>query len=574
MLLSRFWYVALGLAVGALFFVLSLAQGMFNRASDRARGEGLSADSQVVSSYLKDDSRQRSGQLVKFALDSDIAKTLQKASKSETKLPDKYREKVTAALKKVNATIPKEQAFDAIFAVDQHGRVVGQVGYAPANGMSDFELGGYPVVADALHGFIRDDTLVWGRIYRVVARPVQVEAGQRPAGAVIGARVLDDRFARELSNRTGAAVAFYVNGSRTAAGAPEGFLKTNLDQIVSDLDDLESDEDYQQKGRSGIRDIDNSLSVQYTRLPGEAYALGAGVAVAREVNRISSPFDFFEQADDTDKAAGNKVLAGGLVIIAILIGLTFSFLEHSLPLKKFKAESARLASGSTDQLQPSKFRGVYRKIAAELNEGIDKVAATSGGQSRRATNLEDVLGELPAQPQMAAFSVPGGDSPTGPASAPLPVAGAPGSQALPQAPARQLPKAPPSGGVLPKPAGGGPVSSVSTLGAQPVETIASTQLNAPAQVESPLAQAEHFPPAKPSPAAADPEADWKAVFEQFVSAKRQCQEPIDGFTYEKFRKTLVKNRDALIARHGVSQVKFAVHVKAGKAALKASPVKV
>src|SRR5690606_2527275 len=207
-------------------------------AGDRARGEGLSADSQVVSSYLKADARERSGQLVKFALDPDMAKALQPASKSDTKLDDKYRETVTKALKKINETVEADSSFDAVFAVDQHGRVVGQIGYPQAGGMADFELGGYPVVADALHGFIRDDTLVWGRIYRVVARPVQVQAGERPAGAVIGARVLDDRFARELSSRTGAAVAFYVNGSRTAAGAPEGFPKANLDQIVSDLESL------------------------------------------------------------------------------------------------------------------------------------------------------------------------------------------------------------------------------------------------------------------------------------------------------------------------------------------------
>jgi hypothetical protein len=55
--------------------------------------------------------------------------------------------------------------------------------------------------------------------------------------------------------------------------------------------------------------------------------------------------------------------------------------------------------------------------------------------------------------------------------------------------------------------------------------------------------------------------------------KNQCGEPTEGFTYEKFRKTLVKNRDALVARQGVSRVRFSVYVKDGNAALKASPVK-
>jgi hypothetical protein len=71
---------------------------------------------------------------------------------------------------------------------------------------------------------------------------------------------------------------------------------------------------------------------------------------------------------------------------------------------------------------------------------------------------------------------------------------------------------------------------------------------------------------------ADPEAEWQRVFEQFVATKQQCGEPIDGFTYEKFRVTLVKNQEALKARHGTAQVKFTVYVKDGRAAVKASPI--
>ena len=57
-------------------------------------------------------------------------------------------------------------------------------------------------------------------------------------------------------------------------------------------------------------------------------------------------------------------------------------------------------------LQPSRFRGAYKKIAADLNDGIEKVAA-KGGAPRKAADLEQVLGPIPAQPPMSAFSVPG-----------------------------------------------------------------------------------------------------------------------------------------------------------------------
>ena len=550
MLLSRFWYVVLSLVLGAAVFVLYLAMSMYNRAGARAVGEGLSADSQVVSWYLKDDARSRSAHLIKFALDGSIAKNLAEASKSETTLKSGLRDKVTDALKRVNATIPADQAFDAVFAIDQHGRVVGHLGYEQASGMDDFELGGYPVVADALHGYIRDDTLVLDRMYRVVARPVEHVAGSMPAGAIVGARIIDDRFARELSTRTGAAIAFYVNGQRVSSGAPEGFDRAQLDQIVGDLKYLDEDKDYQEKGRSQVRTVGKMLSVQYAKLPGEAWALGAGYVVARLPTSVDSPFGFFQRADDKDKAQANVMLAVLVTLAGALFGLGFSFLEHTRPLWVFRREAQRLAKGEADQMQPSKFRGVYRKIASDLNDGVDVVAA-KGGVPRRAADLKQVLGDIPDEPQMSAFSFPGetqADAPApaaGPGLAPAPTAPAAPSSAgpaLPPPPSRGLPKPPKKG--LPAPPAG------------------------------PAGSAPRPPPSAAGAPAGDPEeTEWRQVFDDFVRTKQECGENTEGFTYEKFRQTLTKNRDALISRHGASSVKFSVYVKEGKAALKASPLK-
>lgn len=532
MLLSRFWYVILAALLGIAVFVLYLATSMYNRAGARAMREGLSADSQVVSWYLRDDARTRSSHLIKFALDQSISKNLAEASKSETKLKSSLRDSVTDALKRVSATIPKEQAFDAVFAIDQHGRVVGHLGYEQASGMEDFELGGYPVVADALHGYIRDDTLVLDRMYRVVARPVEHVAGTMPAGAIVGARIIDDRFARELSERTGAAIAFYVNGQRVSSGAPEGFDRAQLDQIVSDLKYLDEDKDYQEKGRSQVRVVGKMLGVQYAKLPGEAWTLGAGYVVARLPSSIDSPKGFIDTADDVDKAQANVALAVVVFVVASLVGLGFSFFEHTRPLAVFRREAQRLAKGEADQMQPSKFRGAYRKIASDLNDGIDAVAA-KGGVPRRAADLKQVLGDIPDEPQMSAFSFPG----EAPASA-EPVSGpVPTSKSLPRPP-RKGPPAPPAGpGSAPRPpqAGDGMVGN----GAEE----------------------------------ASEEAEWRQVFEDFVRTKQECGEATDGFTYEKFRQTLTKNRDTLITRHGAQSVKFSVYVKEGKAALKASPLK-
>ena len=71
----------------------------------------------------------------------------------------------------------------------------------------------------------------------------------------------------------------------------------------------------------------------------------------------------------------------------------------------------------------------------------------------------------------------------------------------------------------------------------------------------------------------DEGADWLAVYDDYVRTKKQCNESIDGLTFEKFQVTLKKNRDALMSRHGVKRVKFSVYVKEGKASLKATPVR-
>jgi hypothetical protein len=95
-----------------------------------------------------------------------------------------------------------------------------------------------------------------------------------------------------------------------------------------------------------------------------------------------------------------------------------------------------------------------------------------------------------------------------------------------------------------------------------------------AQPSADLIKATGQHPASPTgDAGGDPAAEWQAVYEEFIRTKRECGEPTDGLTFEKFQQTLKKNRDALIQRHGCKRVKFSVYVKEGRASLKATPVR-
>lgn len=585
MLLSRFWYLLLALALGGAVFTLFVAAQMYNRSGDTAMKDALAADSSAVDWFLKDDAHRRSAELIRIVLTPEIRAGLAKAS-GEDKLSKDNREKTKAALKKLSEQI--DTKFDALWAVDAGGRVIAAVGVEHTD---EWELGGYSVVADALHGWIRDDAWVWrGVIYRVTARPVENELNSEPVGAVVGAKIVNDTFAEVISKRTGASVAFYAGGSRVAAGTPgraDDMDKSNLDLIVQDLKDAEADKNYQEKGRTEARVLAQHVGVVYARMPGEAWDLGAGYAVARLAVSVSGPLDFLSKLDNADKSAvPTPLIVGGVVAIAFL-GLLFSFLEHTRPLSTFKSEVARIAQGQIDVLQPSRFRGVYKKIAADLNDGIEKVAA-KGGAPRRAADLEQVIGPLPAQPQMSAFALPGsGAVPDDRPSDPRPnIPKAPPPSAGQKAPAPRLRQAPPSASGPASSPGGPPSAEPLSLDAEALDgpTIAdpSPPLGAapprkpppPPRASAPRADAP--PQENSSPGgdeAFDEIADWRRVYEEFLNVKRQCGEPVQSLTFEKFKGTLQRNKDALVARHNCSRVKFTVYVKDGKAALKASPVK-
>jgi hypothetical protein len=587
MLLSRFWYGVLALALGAAVFILFVAAQLYNRSGNRAMSEALSADSSAVEWFLNDDARKRSTALIRVVLSPDLRSSLAKASAEAKPGPD-VREKTRLSLRAANDEVQADLKFDHVWAVDAGGRVIAAVGFEHRE---DWELGGYPVVADALHGWIRDDAWVWkGRILRVVARPVEAEGNGEPVGAVIGAKIIDDTFARAVTKRAGAAVAFYAEGSRVASGAPEGFDKANLDQITQDLKLLDDNKDYIEKGRSEVRIIGEHLGVVYARLPGEAWELGAGYAVGRLSASVATPLDFLDKATNEDKSKVPTPLILASILLVAALGLVFSVLEHTQPLQIFRKEAARFAKGEIDVLQPSRFRGAYKKIAADINDGVEKVAE-KGGAPRKAADLEQVLGPIPSQPAMSAFSVP--LSPGDPASDSRPsqarsVLSPRGPTLSPRGPTRRP--------------GAGPATA-SQLTRDFVEENVDTfeevpeasQLSAPSPTAAPgrPPPPRRPPPPKPgavpapeaaiapfAPAAApdmdgsaDELTEWKGVYEEFLSVKKQCGEPTNTLTFEKFKGTLQRNKDALVARHNCTRVRFAVYVKDGKAALKASPVK-
>lgn len=75
------------------------------------------------------------------------------------------------------------------------------------------------------------------------------------------------------------------------------------------------------------------------------------------------------------------------------------------------------------------------------------------------------------------------------------------------------------------------------------------------------------------PSAAEVDAHWQEIYQEFLRTRAQCGEASEGLTYEKFKVKLEGNKAQLISKYACRSVRFQVYVKEGKAALKATPVK-
>jgi hypothetical protein len=58
-----------------------------------------------------------------------------------------------------------------------------------------------------------------------------------------------------------------------------------------------------------------------------------------------------------------------------------------------------------------------------------------------------------------------------------------------------------------------------------------------------------------------------------VEARQKTGEPVGALTLEKFRAKLETNKQQLIAKYNCRTARFAVYIKDGKAAIKATPIR-
>ncbi|ACG71258.1 conserved hypothetical protein [Anaeromyxobacter sp. K] len=81
------------------------------------------------------------------------------------------------------------------------------------------------------------------------------------------------------------------------------------------------------------------------------------------------------------------------------------------------------------------------------------------------------------------------------------------------------------------------------------------------------------PSATPPPSAArgDDEVRMRALYDAYISAKRQCNEDVSRLSYDVVARSVAKQVPEVMARFKAKSVDFRVEVKDGKAILKAIP---
>jgi hypothetical protein len=590
MLLSRFWYAILAVALAAAVALLYISIHQHNRLRESDTRMIIDHDRDIVDWYLRIDARRRLDALAIVSIDDQIRNGIVKAN-AQDKIASEVREPLKKRLgelaTKFSGLIKDEgrggQNPVMLFAVDARGRVVGHVNFDRASSVKDdtFELGGFPVVADALHGWLRDDTWVFDRdtIYRVVTRPVVAAEGAPPAGAVVALRRVDDGFARNIVDRTEAPVVFYVaapdgESVKVVARAVPEKADVSFDGFTIDQKTLTADKTYMENGASSLKQV-GPMTMAFSRLIGMSWESGAGYAVARKVTSIADPSALLAGADETDKKAIPLLLILGIAIFAILIGVGATIVEHSMPLNKLVFQGRRFAKGEQDSLPVGRLAGPYRRIGQDVNEGLERIISKGGGVSRKAADLEQIIGPVPTAPQMSAFSFgmapdsnPGPSSkPSGPDLFPNLAPSAPSTPSTPSAPTPARPAGPPPRVAMPAPA----VAAVS----QPVPAIGEEEEDDATMVQR--IPDELMAAAKSGESRAIESADemmqWRQTFDEFVAMRQKCGEATTGLSFEKFQVQLRKNKEQLVKQYNCKRVKFTVYEKEGKAALKATPIK-
>ncbi|MBL8679279.1 MAG: hypothetical protein JNK05_08950 [Myxococcales bacterium] len=538
MLVSRFWYLLLATIASIAIAFAMLVRGAYEH--DRAKDAEtlLAGDRRQIEEYLRTDARVRIDTLRELATAADFTRMMNQArERTNDSALRELSGRIQQKLGELNNRLEENSRSHVLIAVDTRGYVVGRDGFNASQGIGDF-IGAHPLVAAALNGYLRDDAWpLQGSVYRVAAVPV-IHQG-RYVGALVGGRTVDDVFVTRISDAlAGATVGFFSAGRMDAAhdgiaerGRP-AVRAVLLGETLGRLGGDPTTREWTSRGYTNVLQVDSGHGVAvFAKIPGMVGLAGGGFVVARPKPVLPSDFLLHPPGDLTKSIKWGTVIGFG--VVSFLLAMLWLFLEHDGPNASLRKMLGLLASRKIERLDPLKLRASARQMALAINEAFEaamKAELTRAGAAPRKSveDIDKLLGPEsmgdPDAANMIAFPPPA------PGQAPPPRPSAPGA----------------NGNGAPR---GSLVSSVEFVGDGPSKAFA---LFANANEE---------------------QTHWREVFDAFVNERKKNNEPLDGVTFEKLAVTLERNKKALVDKTQCKAVRFAVHSKDGKAALKATPIK-
>ncbi len=555
MFISRFWTALLALAVGGLLAIVILGKDVVNRERVENTTAILYKEMTKVDVALKLHARKRLDVLLTVAVDPEVRRLFYSAASNQDKLV-KVRNALLNTLRKKNSNLDKYTA-DLLIALNLKGEVICQVGKNERE--HGYVLAGFPAVDAALRGYIRDD--IWklnNDVYLMAMRPV-IEQG-RYVGAIVHAMKVSDKLAVAISPSL--QLAFFAGNTMVAVGSPPAVKgpKAQGSHIAQPLDKVLLNAKFQKDGYSEVQRIESSedeFMAVYSRIRGEAANNNVGYALVASIDVMIAPTEFYEKAgtQDIDALPTAWLIIG--VILVILIGWAWNYLEAERPVGKLLQSIVALEkSDPKDQLNIYRFRRKIRKVATAINALIDykmrSILETSETSSETSSkSIDAILGQGDNDSRLSSASFKFVEPTASDVPPPPPVEGQSSSSSSDE-PAPSRPITMPQEKLPPAVAKAGPKNRPPT---PPSGT------SAPQAVEA----------ARPSPE--EEQKYFKEIYQEFIDLKKNLGESVEQLTFERFLGTLKKNRDTLMARYDCQYIKFKVYEKDGKASLKATPVK-
>jgi hypothetical protein len=573
--LSKIWFFLVALAAAVALTIALVMPRPAQRQLAEEEHARLTTACSVIDILLADAARDRLMFATTFARANEVVGALDAASQAK-ELDANRMKQVREPAGKLLAGAKGGQPPDFAILVDKKGRVVARL-KLDEDDFGDV-LAGRPLVDDALAGYLRDD--LWtqnGTMYFVSAVPViKTNPPIDYVGAVvIGHKVTND-LAADLSHKLSAIdtqVAFYLGNDDVAASKPLALDHKPMLEALKGLTGGDVSRDCEANKPLAVTAGSDAYTAMISRMPGEARTRGAYYAVfakTAQTRGFSGTLDAVRKSDVSTKIL---IVVGLVFLLVLALGIGFMWIESDRPLRALQTDAVKLAKSEAERLAEDAHGGKYGSIARSVNIHIDKLGRDA--KSAR-TNLDQLLGPAP-EGSLGTIDLLAGALPAARPGGPVATAAPPPSDFKFHDPAPMA--APRAATPAPAPVQQRPSAPVRmTPPPQPAATPPRGVAPPPPQVQpshnstQPLSLDDDILGAVPG-GAADPDAYFKQVYDQFVSVKKSCGENTAGLTYQKFAEKLVKNRDDLMSKTGCREVRFTVYVKDGKAALKATPVK-